>query len=192
MIEDPKRRGGHEPSRDERGERTAGAADVTADADLDEADRALIDDLRDVGALLDPVPDETVLAARSMLAYLHLDAALAELTFDSLTDAAPVAVRSQAVAARQLSFDAGEFQVELEVVHEAGQCRLVGQCVPADEVEITVHQRGGFASPAESSVARISTDDLGRFVVDVAPGQVSLHCRWRSSDVTVATSWVAV
>lgn len=192
MIEDPQGRGAEQPLPEEQDQTQGRGTSVPGDPEFDEAHQALIDELRDAAAHLDPVPEETVLAARSMFAYLRLDAALAELTFDSLTDAAPVAVRSQALAARQLSFDAGEYQIELEVVREAGQCRLVGQCVPATEVEVTVHRQDGAATRATHTDARITTDDLGRFAIDVSPGTLSLHCRWPSSDVTVATAWVDV
>jgi pectin methylesterase-like acyl-CoA thioesterase len=191
MIEDQQGRGA-EPSRPHDDQRPDPPTSVPGDPELDAADLALIDELRNAAAYLDPVPEETVLAARSMFAYLRLDAALAELTFDSLTDAAPVAVRSQAVAARQLSFDAGEYQIELEVVREAGQCRLVGQCVPATEVEVTVHRQDGVGAPTTHMEARITTDDLGRFAIDVSPGTLSLHCRWPSADARVATAWVDV
>jgi hypothetical protein len=188
MIDDPE--GGDDAQLPEDGhEQPARAGDDAVEDVLDPADRELLAELRAVAARLDPVPDETLLAARSSLAYLRLDAALAELTFDSLTDAAPVAVRSQTAAARQLSFEAGAFHVEVEVVQEAKQRRLVGQCVPATEVEVTLHRQGEAAT---HPTTRITTDDLGRFVIDVAPGMVSLRCRWPAADVTVATAWVTV
>ncbi len=161
---------------------------------------ALLDELRDVARRLDPVDEETRLAARSMFAYRDLDAALAELTFDSLLDAPLVAVRSQATTARQLSFDAGAFQIEIEVVAEGDRRRLVGQCVPSGEVEVEVWSAigpetgataGGGPLPAEP-VARVVADDYGRFVVEVEPGTLRLRCRWPASGGHVDSAWVAL
>ena len=155
-------------------------------------DEELLEELRAAAQHLDPVPEDAVLAARSMLAHLRLDAELAELTFDSLTDAPGVAVRSQTQTVRRLTFDAGEAQVELEVVVEDDRRRLIGQCVPATEVDLTVRRRDEAGSGGTSASARTTTDALGRFVIEVPSGSISLRCVWPSSELTVETTWVRV
>lgn len=170
-----------------------GAPEGRSERVVPQADEALLEDLRAAVGRLDPVPEDAVLAARSMLAYLRLDAQLAELTFDSLTDAPLVGVRSQTAAARRLGFSSDDAEVDLEVVSEGSRRRLIGQCVPAAEVELTVTRRGPAADGA-ADTSRIDTvsDDLGRFVVEVADGVISLRCRWRATGQTVETAWVRV
>ena len=168
-----------------------GAPEGSSEHAVPQADEALLEDLRDVVHRLDPVPEEALLAARSMLAYLRLDAQLAELTFDSLTDAPLVGVRSQTEVSRRLGFTADDNEVEVQVVAEGSQRRLIGQCVPADEVELTVtHQGPAHAGPSDASRTETVTDDLGRFVVEVAQGVISLRCRWPSTGRVVETAWV--
>lgn len=170
-----------------------GAPEGRSEGVVPQADEALLEDLRAAVSGRDPVPEEAMLAARSMLAYLRLDAQLAELTFDSLTDAPLVGVRSETATARRLGFAGDDVEVEIEVVSEGSQRRLIGQCVPADEVEVTVTHRvpAATATPDTSRVDTVS-DDLGRFVVEVAQGLVSLRCWWPSSGRTVETAWVRV
>lgn len=163
------------------------------DPALPQDDERLLADLRAVAGRLDPVPDEAVLAARSMLAYLRLDAELAELAFDSLVDEPLLAVRSEAGTARQLTFDAEEFQVEVEVIDDGESRRLVGQCIPAVDVELTVLRRDeGESDPPATPWLQTTSDGLGRFVIDVPAGQVSLRCRWPSTGRTIETAWVRI
>ncbi|MFA9431096.1 hypothetical protein [Egicoccus sp. AB-alg2] len=151
--------------------------------DREAADEALLAELRRVARSLDPVPADAVLAARSALAHLRLDAELAELVHDSETAPEPVGVRGQGTS-RQLSFQAGIVEIDLEILVEGERRRLVGQCVPATALEITVRQPQGERSTV--------TDDLGRFVVEVPPGPVSLRCAWPHTEQVIETAWVRV
>lgn len=156
------------------------------------ADAELLAHLRAVAGRLDPVPADAVLAARSMLAHLRLDAALAELTYDSLEDRAPVGVRAGTAGVRLLTFDAGTVQIELEIVAEGERRRLVGQCLPPAEVVLTVHRLEHPGSRSARAVwSETTTDELGRFTVDVPTGPVSLRCVWTRDDRTVETAWVS-
>jgi hypothetical protein len=158
-----------------------------------QADDRLLAQLRAVARQVDPVPDELKLAARSQLAYLRLDAELAELTFDSSTEPEPVGVRSETQVTRRLTFEAGTTQVEIEVVAEGDRRRLVGQCLPATQVEVTVRSRSSIGDAGDDQGTRtISTDDLGRFNVEVPSGTVSLRCEWPHAELAVETAWVSV
>lgn len=162
-------------------------------AEQEQLDEALLTRLRAAAERLDPVPPEAVLAARSMLAHLRLDAELAELTFDSHADRPLVGLRSEASTARQVSFEAGVAQIELEIVEEGEHRRLVGQCVPATEVALTVHRWGDDGSVAGRVVwSETTTDDLGRFVVEVPAGLVSLRFVWAFGALVAETAWLDV
>jgi len=149
--------------------------------DAHEHDDALLAELRRVAGRIDPVPADAVLAARSALAYLRLDAELAELVHDSATDAAPTVVRGSG-SARQLSFQVGVVEIDLDIVVEGERRRLVGQCVPATTLEVAVRHPGGEQVTA--------TDAHGRFVVVVDAGPVSLRCAWPHLGQIIETPWV--
>jgi len=158
-------------------------------------DAALLDELRRVGHAVDPVPDETVLAARSALAYLRLDTALAELVHDSQDDhdLSVVGFRSAETTSRQLAFRSGHHEIEVEVVEVDDRRRLIGQCVPSSTVEVAAGLAGDEPRTALS-------DDLGRFSIEVPAGLVSLRCVWpgtdtgtgADNDAAVETGWVRV
>jgi hypothetical protein len=144
-------------------------------------DVALLASLRAVAAAVDPVPVDAVLAARSALAYLRLDAELAVLGFDSHQDQL-AGLRAEQAAVRQLSFQTGAVEIELEIVADGEHRQLIGQCIPAMVIEVTVRQPDGERT--------ITTDDLGRFTTAITPGPVSLRCSWPSTDQAVETTWV--
>jgi hypothetical protein len=169
---------------DERGEAGQGP---------EQADEQLLASLRASAARLDPVPEEALLAARSMLAHLRLDAELAELTFDSHAEGALIGLRAGTPAARHVSFDAGAAQVEFEVVEVGDRRRLIGQCVPATEATVTVHRQAEEGTGRSRVVwAETATDELGRFAVEVPAGPISLRCEWAFGAIAVETAWVRV
>lgn len=156
--------------------------DLTRDQ---QADEALLAHLRALATIVDPVPEEAVLAARSAFAYLRMDAELAELTYDSSAeDKALAGVRSATGTTRQLTFEAGVAQLEIEITATGTTRRLVGQCLPATALDVTVRQ------PDAEQVT--TTDDLGRFVVEVSPGPVSLRCSWPHAAQVIETAWVVI
>lgn len=157
-------------------EPTTGSGAPTPD---DAGDERLLEELRQLSAVLDPVPPEALAAARSAIAWRTMDAELAELTADLSAGAAPAGVRG-GVAPALLSFEAGEFGIEVEVIGNQDERRLLGQVVPAGAGEVEVRHAGGRVVAA--------VDDLGRFsAAGVAAGPVSLRCRL--GDRVVETDW---
>ena len=147
------------------------------DADNDE----LVSALRALAALHDPVPPDAIAAARSAVAWLTMDAELAELTVDSSVEPQLPGVRG-ATGTTLLIFDASDRTVEVEIIEEVGAGRrLVGQLVPPEPGTVEVRHRGG------RSVAQ--ADDVGRFTIgEVAAGPVSL--RWAVGGRVFETDWV--
>lgn len=159
--------------------------------DDQQADERLLAELRAVAQHVDAPPEAAIAAARSQLAYLRLDAELAQLTFDSLDAPEPVGVRADTQLARRLTFEAGTTEIEVEVVPEGERRRLVGQCLPPSEVEVQVRTRpAGDDTSTEDLVT--AADELGRFNVEVPAGMVSLRCVWLGSELAVETAWVSI
>jgi hypothetical protein len=157
-----------------------------------QAEDALLERLRAAARRFDPVPEDAVLSARASMAHLRLDAELAELVLDSAEhDRELVGVRSEAASARQLTFNAGGFEVEVEIVDEGDRCRIVGQCLPSGAVTVTVrcHARDR-SGPRSANATEATTDELGRFTAEVPPVPFSLRCVWPGTGMAVETSWV--
>jgi hypothetical protein len=132
----------------------------------------------------DPVPPGAVVSAGASFALRSIDDELASLVYDSLTDADLFAgVRSGTRAVRQLSFEAGELVLEMEVT---GARYLVGQVVPPQVAVIELRHRGGTTD--------VETDELGCFHFRALPeGPVSFRCcPARPAAPPVATSWIAL
>ena len=153
------------------------AARVTG-GDNAENDTVLAE-LREMAAMIDPVPSEAVAAARSAIAWRTIDAELAELTADTSVDTEPAGVRGVDTPT-MLTFDAAHVTVEIQVVEEGGRRRLLGQLVPPGPGAVEVRHRGGRSSVTADEVGRFSADD-------VVPGPVSLRCE--SEAGVVETDW---
>jgi hypothetical protein len=147
-------------------------------------DTPLLDGLRRVVELADPVPERVLAAARGSLTWRTVDAELAELAYDSMLEARGEALVRNAETHRALTFEAPGLSVELEVGASGAERRLVGQLVPPQPAAIEIRHPGGTIAA--------DADDLGRFSADAIPaGPVSLVCR-RAGGGAVATDWLVL
>jgi hypothetical protein len=127
----------------------------------------------------DSVPDDVVGAAKASFAWRSVEDELAALVYDSADDT-PVLVGVRGGSARQLTFEAGDLTIELEV---GGAARgVVGQLSPAQPASIELRHDGGSAF--------VDSDALGRFGIERVPdGPVSLRLQ-QAGGGRVATDWV--
>jgi hypothetical protein len=156
------------------------------DDPVDEGDDALLAHLRDLAAAADPVPEEVTLAARSAIAWLNLDAEIAQLTIDSDTEDKELSgVRSVGtLASRQVSFESGEYVIDMEVNREDDLIKIIGQCSPAQVVQVTLHT-------LEAS-HELTTDDLGRFRAELPGSRLRVEVRWPGAERPIITEWLTV
>lgn len=147
-------------------------------------DQWMPDNLVRVVTAADPVPYDVLQSLRSCLGRRTFDAELAELVYDSVLDE-QVGVRS-AQGTRHLSFEGGSVAVEMAVVDDLTNRRVVGQLVPPVPGSVEVRHRDGSF--------RLDVDAHGRFFAESVPrGPVSLRCRPLGSDEVLAvTDWVAL
>src|SRR6185437_9552744 len=142
----------------------------------------LLAELRNVVDQADPIPEPVVAAAKAVFTWRTIDAELAELVADSFVTAAGTRT---ADAARLLTFQADDTEVEVEIAATGATRRITGQLVPPGPAEITIRWAGG------SVEAR--TDELGRFSADNVPAlAVSLSILRRGAGRPVVTSWVSI
>ncbi|NGO44102.1 hypothetical protein [Streptomyces ureilyticus] len=146
------------------------------------ADDALEDALRQAAAILDPVPAELrhiAVEAYALHALRDMDAELAELTFDSVVDAAPV---RGADVPRMLTFSTSALTVDVEVTVEG----MTGQLLPPQPARIEIL---GTAQPAAATT--VTADEMGRFLCEgVLTGPFAL--RLRTDEEVVVTEWLRV
>jgi hypothetical protein len=137
----------------------------------------------------DPVPDEVVAAARATFSWRTIDAELAALTFDSVTDAdALVGVRGGG-GPRALTFEHDDVVVEVEVTEHGARRSLVGHVAPAPLEWVEVQQAG------RADAVRQETDAHGRFQIpDLVAGPFRLLCRFRPGAPwpVMHTEWVTI
>lgn len=129
----------------------------------------------------DPIPSDVSEFAKAAFTWRDVDAALAEMEFDSIDEEVPSGVRSSTVI-RMMSFQAGRWMIDIEYDETAG--RLMGATSPPARYTIELHTAG----------ARFSTesDDSGRFVADdVARGPLGMVIRFSDGEV-VKTQWVVL
>jgi hypothetical protein len=154
----------------------------------DEPDDArLEEELRELAARLEPVPDRLVQAALDAYSWRTIDAELAELAFDSLADQDEAALVRGHQQERLLSFRASGLTIEIEITAAGPARRLIGQLVPPQRAEVEIRR--------QDEVVTIATDEFGRFVVDQMPaGPVSLRLGPTPGEgrSAVVTEWIPI
>jgi hypothetical protein len=152
---------------------------------------ALLGELQGLLARVDPMPAQLLDQVRRSFCWRTIDAELAELSFDSLTDQElALAVRSGADPAlepRMLGFGAvvrGEdLSIEVEVSSAADGRMLVGQVFPAGASAVAVQADAGGSF-------EVPVDELGRFLIKPLPGG-PVRLRVEHAGRAVQTAWVS-
>jgi hypothetical protein len=153
----------------------------------DRDDDALVADLRRVLAVVDPVPEHAQLAARVAIEWRTLDAELAALVHDTTIDEPALALRGDA-GPRALIFEVPELTIEIETEPQGSadgdDLRLVGQLIPPQPAEITIHNG--------DELTLSHADERGRFdAAGLNHGPFSLRCRLGNARL-VETSWLTI
>jgi hypothetical protein len=159
------------------------------------ADDELVGELRRLAAELDPVPEEVHALARGAITTRDLDRELAVLIADSAADAftedaasAYEQVRTGTAGgrtSRMMSFEGGDFQIDLEITDHGGRLDLIGQVGGASIEE-------GMLEYASGGSIVLEIDDLGRFLVS-GGRRGPMRARLRSTTgAEVVTAWVTI
>ena len=130
----------------------------------------------------DAVPSWFVQTGKNAYAWHNVDAELAQLTYDSRTDAHEMAVaRSEETATiRALTFTSAHLSIELEVAGDS----LLGQVVPPQAGTLETHTRAGMTTSP--------VDEAGFFALEPIPPAPFL-LRFRTADgASVMTGWITL
>jgi hypothetical protein len=129
------------------------------------------------------VPGWFVETGKNAYAWHNIDAELAQLTYDSDSDAdrdLAAAVRSETASIRALTFTSTRLSIELEVAESS----LIGQIIPPRAGTLEVHTTAGVTSSP--------VDEIGSFVVDPIPSSpFRLRCRTQDG-ADVLTGWITL
>ena len=126
------------------------------------------------------VPDALVEMGKGAYAWRHIDAELAQLTYDSMTDLT-AAVRSESASISALTLTSPHLSMELEVSEDC----LLGQVIPPRAG--TLEAQTGAGASVETTV-----DEIGCFAVDPTPAS-PFRLRFRAADGTdVLTGWITL
>jgi hypothetical protein len=170
---------------------------VTDDRDRDQAPPdepdPLLEELRRIASIVDPVPERAIEAGQAAFAWRTFDAEFAALVHDSLAVAAPAGVRSDEEPPLLLTFESEHLLVEVKVIRVGAERELVGQLVAAADagpgrvagVELVAEHANGPTT--------VESDQRGRFVAaGIAAGPVRLRCRPPQPAPEVVTDWVTL
>ena len=129
------------------------------------------------------VPEWFVETGKNAYAWHNIDAELAQLTYDSDSDAGrgrAAAVRSETASIRALTFTSARLSIEIEVASDS----LLGQIIPPQAGTLEVHTTAGVTSSP--------VDEIGCFVVDPIPSSpFRLRCRTKDG-ADVLTGWITL
>jgi hypothetical protein len=124
------------------------------------------------------VPDALVEVGKGAYAWHRIDAELAQLTYDSMTDLT-AAVRSETASIRALTLTSPHLSIELEVSEDC----LLGQVIPL---------RAGTLEAGAGASTETMVDEIGCFAVDPTPAS-PFRLRFRAADGTdVLTGWITL
>jgi hypothetical protein len=150
-------------------------------------DTELEEQLRQVAARFEPVPDDLMRTAVGAYTWRTIDAELAELVFDSAVDHDEAALVRGPQQDRLLSFRAGGLTIDVEIAGTGPNRSMIGQLVPPQPAAVEIRQGGGALT--------VEADELGRFNAGpLRAGPVRLRC---STDTqggrrAVVTDWVTI
>jgi hypothetical protein len=129
----------------------------------------------------DAVPSWFVQTGKNAYAWHNVDAELAQLTYDSRTDADEMAVaRSETATIRALTFTSAHLSIELEVANGS----LFGQVVPP--------QAGTLETRTEAGMTTAPVDETGFFTVTPIPSGPFLLRFGTTDGAYVMTGWITL
>ena len=145
-------------------------------------DDALLAALREALAAREAVPAAFVEAGKSAYAWHHIDAELAQLTFDSLRDAELTAsTRSESASIRALTFQSARLTIEVEITDDA----LLGQLVPPQGGTAEMQTQAGHISAT-------SIDEVGCFAIEPKPDSPFRLLIRTEGQADVVTGWLTI
>jgi hypothetical protein len=136
--------------------------------------------LSEIMAASPAVPPPLLAIARNAYAWHHIDAELAQLSFDSRYDTElSASMRSESASIRALTYQSARFSIEIEITEDA----LFGQLIPPQPGTVEMRTLEGQTMDTE-------IDEVGCFTIEPKPDS-QFRLRFRTQDHSdVLTGWV--
>jgi hypothetical protein len=146
-----------------------------------DTDDDLLGMLREAVNAREAVPARFIETAKSAFAWHNIDAELAQLTYDSLRESEPAAVRSEAASVRSLTFTSEHLYIELEVTPAS----VIGQIMPSGAGHVEAQSQAG-------PTVTVPVDEIGCFTIEPVPtSPFRLRCRVQDQADAV-TGWITL
>ena len=154
---------------------------------MHQPDDELEDELRRLAAGREPVPAELLQAAVEAFGWRDIDAALAELVFDSLVDSDEASLVRGPPGQRLVSFAAGGMTIDVEVTSAGAERAVMGQIAPPQRATVEIRHR--------REVVTVEADELGRFFsgpLPAGPARLRLRPPPGGTGPAIVTDWIAL
>jgi len=147
-------------------------------------DDALVDELRRLGAVADPVPGAWRAAAVASFGWHRIEAEPARLVYDAVSGRDPRlgGVQLAGGTLRELRFTAGARTLAVELDVAADIVRVAGTVTPPAAVEVMVVWPGGLDTVTSGAAGDFRFDELPRRPV----------CLVVKGDAPTKTGWILV
>ena len=156
--------------------------------ELHPEDLALLDRLRAVAEVVDPVPDDVVELGRAAFALHRADAVLMDMATEALSGADLRATHTDQGSSRLHVFEHGSLSIEVEVTTRGDFARAIGVVDDRSDPELA------DCRVTLETAASSTTVDLegGRFTVERVPLGLARLVLERGDERAMITSWFEV
>ncbi len=156
--------------------------------ELNAADDAMLDRLRAIADIVDPVPEDVIELGKAAFALHHADAILMTMATDELSGADLRAVRGDQGSSRLHVFEHGSVSIEVEVTSRGDFARAIGVVDDREHPELADFQ---LTLETRSSSTTVDLDG-GRFTFDRVPLGLARLVLEHSGERAMTTTWFDV
>ena len=151
-------------------------------------DEALLDRLRSIADIVDPVPEDVVELGKAAFALHHADAILMRAAMDELSGAGVRAARGDQGSSRLHVYEHGSVSIEVEVTSRGDFARAIGVVDDRSQPELADHQ-----VTLETSSSSTTVDlEGGRFVFERVPLGLARLVLEHAGERVMTTTWFDV
>jgi hypothetical protein len=151
-------------------------------------DEAILDRLRAVAKIVDPVPDDVVELGKAAFALHHADAILMTMATDELSGADVRTARADQGSSHLHVFEHGSVSIEVEVTSRGDFARAIGVVDDRDHPDLADYQ---LTLETRSSSTTVDLEG-GRFTFERVPLGLARLVLEHAGDRAMTTTWFDV
>ncbi|GAB3063661.1 hypothetical protein GCM10027053_27900 [Intrasporangium mesophilum] len=151
-------------------------------------DEAMLDHLRAIADVVDPVPEDVIELGKAAFALHHADAILMTMATDELSGASVRASRGDQGSSRLHVFEHGSVSIEVEATSRGDFARAIGVVDDREHPDLADHQ---MTLETKSSSTTVDLDG-GRFTFERVPLGLARLVLEHSGERVMTTTWFDV